>query len=97
MERQIVAFGGEGFLMEPRNARLDRYVLELSGKPVPRVCFVPTASGSSQVDFRVASPRMTGRRFISPGGGSSVASRRGPTRRCTGSAASEGAWLRTRS
>ena len=48
IERQIVAFGGGGFSMEPRNPRLDRYVLELSGKRVPRVCFVPTASGDSR-------------------------------------------------
>jgi peptidase E len=39
--------GGGGFSMEPRNPRLDRYVLSLTGKPRPRVCFVPTASGDS--------------------------------------------------
>src|ERR1700744_5647881 len=36
--------GGGGFTMESTPA-LDRYVLELSGKPVPRICFLPTASG----------------------------------------------------
>jgi hypothetical protein len=46
--RQIVAIGGGGFSMEPRNLRLDRYVLALTGKPRPRVCFVPTASGDSR-------------------------------------------------
>lgn len=46
--RQIVAFGGGGFSMEPRNPRLDRYVLALTGKRVPRVCFLPTASGDSR-------------------------------------------------
>ena len=36
--------GGGGFTMEPTLA-LDRFVLELTGKPVPRICFLPTASG----------------------------------------------------
>jgi peptidase E len=48
--RQIVVMGGGGFLVEPRNPRLDRYVLSLTNRPVPRVCFVGTASGDSR-DF----------------------------------------------
>ena len=39
--------GGGGFTM-PENDHsdaLDRFVLELTGKDVPRVCFLPTASG----------------------------------------------------
>jgi peptidase E len=39
--------GGGGFSQEPDNLRLDRYVLAAAGKPRPRVCFVPTASGDS--------------------------------------------------
>src|SRR4051812_32996207 len=46
--RQIVVMGGGGFSMEPRNPRLDRYVLNLTKKRSPRVCFVPTASGDSR-------------------------------------------------
>ena len=46
--RQIVAMGGGGFSMEPRNLRLDRYILALPNKSRPRVCFVPTASGDSR-------------------------------------------------
>jgi dipeptidase E len=42
---QIVVLGGGGFLVEPRNARLDRYILSLAKKRSPRVCFVPTATG----------------------------------------------------
>ena len=42
--RTILAMGGGGFTMEPSPA-LDRYALELSGRPVPRICFLPTASG----------------------------------------------------
>src|SRR6202012_5956368 len=36
--------GGGGFTMESTLA-LDRFALELTGKPVPRICFLPTASG----------------------------------------------------
>lgn len=46
-ERQIVAMGGGGFSMEPRNALLDRYVLSLTRRRSPRICFLPTASGDS--------------------------------------------------
>lgn len=47
MPRQIVALGGGGFSMEPDNPLLDDYVLSLAGKEMPRVCFVPTASGDA--------------------------------------------------
>jgi dipeptidase E len=43
--RRILAMGGGGFTMQERSAALDRLVLELTGKEVPRVCFLPTASG----------------------------------------------------
>jgi peptidase E len=45
--RQIVAFGGGGFSMERDNTLLDDYVLSLTGKERPRVCFLPTASGDA--------------------------------------------------
>ncbi len=41
----ILAMGGGGFTMDEGEAALDRLVLTLTGKPVPRVCFLPTASG----------------------------------------------------
>jgi dipeptidase E len=47
---QIVAMGGGGFSMEPENPLLDDYVLALARqrrRGMPRVCFVPTASGDS--------------------------------------------------
>jgi peptidase E len=44
---QIVALGSGGFLMEPDNLMLDRFVLSRSARPRPRVCFVPTASGDA--------------------------------------------------
>ena len=45
--RQIVSFGGGGFSMEAPNTLLDDYVMSLTGKERPRVCFVPTASGDA--------------------------------------------------
>jgi peptidase E len=44
---RIVALGGGGFSMEPRDPRMDDAILELTGKRRPAVCFVPTASGDS--------------------------------------------------
>ncbi len=37
--------GGGGFTMEERSPALDRLVLTLTGKRLPKVCFLPTASG----------------------------------------------------
>jgi dipeptidase E len=42
--RRILAMGGGGFTMEDAPA-LDRFVLSMTGVQVPRVCFLPTASG----------------------------------------------------
>ena len=46
MTAHIVAMGGGGFSMSPFGAptNLDRYLVELTGKPSPLVCFAPTAS-----------------------------------------------------
>ncbi len=44
---QIVAFGGGGFSMEAGNPLLDDYVLSLTGKANPKVCFIATASGDA--------------------------------------------------
>jgi dipeptidase E len=54
---QIVAMGGGGFSMEPENVLLDRYILGLSGKARPKICFVGTATGDIQsyiLNFYVA-------------------------------------------
>jgi dipeptidase E len=45
--RQIVAFGGGGFSMEPKNPLLDDYVAGLVRRRRPKVCFLPTASGDA--------------------------------------------------
>ena len=44
---QIVAMGGGGFLMEPENLLLDRFILSTSAASHPKVCFVGTASGDA--------------------------------------------------
>ena len=43
--RQIIAMGGGGFSMEPENLLLDKYILTQVKNDLPKVCFVPTASG----------------------------------------------------
>jgi peptidase E len=37
--------GGGGFTMGERSPALDRFVLALTGKAIPKICFLPTASG----------------------------------------------------
>jgi dipeptidase E len=39
--------GGGGFAMEPENLLLDRYLLSLSKKSKPKICFIGTASGDA--------------------------------------------------
>jgi dipeptidase E len=53
--RTILAMGGGGFTMDEPSPVLDLFTLELSGAAVPRVCFLPTASGD---------PREQGTRFF---------------------------------
>ena len=52
--------GGGGFTMEPVGGALDEFVLRLTERPVPRICFLPTASGDpasrSPVPRRVRRP-----------------------------------------
>ncbi|MGD1949390.1 MAG: Type 1 glutamine amidotransferase-like domain-containing protein [Leptolyngbyaceae cyanobacterium] len=50
MASRLIAIGGGGFLMEPENTLLDQYCLDCTGKAVPKVCFMPTASGDLE-DF----------------------------------------------
>ena len=40
--------GGGGFTMPDRSPALDELVLSLTGKPVPKICFLPTASGDQR-------------------------------------------------
>src|SRR4029077_15515177 len=48
-QRHIVALGGGGFSDETKSTLLDQYILSLTAKRKPRVCFLPTASGDSAV------------------------------------------------
>ena len=43
--KRILALGGGGFLMENRHSPIDQYIVKLTGKARPRICFVSTASG----------------------------------------------------
>lgn len=45
--RRIVAIGGCGFAEEAGDGALFRYLVTLTGKARPEVCFIPTASGES--------------------------------------------------
>lgn len=48
MRGTIVARGGGGFSMSEDGASaIDDYILDLTGKTSPKVCFVPTASGDA--------------------------------------------------
>ena len=49
MNRQIIALGGGGFSDEPDNPLLDDYILRQSSKDSPKICFIGTASGDSEV------------------------------------------------
>ena len=41
----IIAIGGGGFLAEPRNLALEKYILDRTGKERPNVLMIPTARG----------------------------------------------------
>jgi dipeptidase E len=52
--------GGGGFSMEPENPLLDDYILRLTGRRRPKICFLATASGDAQYyidDFHKAFPK----------------------------------------
>lgn len=40
--------GGGGFTMKERSSPIDRFVVELTGQRVPKICFLPTASGDQR-------------------------------------------------
>ena len=43
--RTILAMGGGGFTADPGDPALDELVLQLASNPMPRILFLPTASG----------------------------------------------------
>jgi dipeptidase E len=46
--RRVLALGGGGFTMNEPSHALDLLVLRLTGRRVPRICFLPTASGDQR-------------------------------------------------
>jgi dipeptidase E len=46
--RRILTLGGGGFTAAEPSAALDALVLRLTGQRVPRICFLPTASGDQR-------------------------------------------------
>jgi dipeptidase E len=42
---EIIAIGGAGFLAEPKNYALEKYILDQAGKERPNVLMIPTARG----------------------------------------------------
>jgi len=42
-QQHIVAIGGSAFRADPQNLAVDRYILDLTRKKRPAVCFIPTA------------------------------------------------------
>ncbi len=46
--RRILALGGGGFTAAEPSAALDALVLRMTGRRMPRICFLPTASGDQQ-------------------------------------------------
>ena len=61
LSKQIVALGGGGFSDGGPWSKLDDYILGLTRKPRPRVCFLPTAGGDADsyvaLFYRAFSPK----------------------------------------
>lgn len=47
IEKNIVAIGGGGFGRTVKDLRIEEYILNLSKKDKPNVCFIPTATGDN--------------------------------------------------
>lgn len=47
MRKHIIAIGGGGFGRSIGSLKIERYILNLSKKKRPRICFIPTATGDS--------------------------------------------------
>jgi len=45
---QIIAIGGGGFGRNPNHRKIEKYILELTGKEKPNIVFFPTASAENQ-------------------------------------------------
>ncbi len=48
MTKQIIAIGGGGFGRNPSEGIIENYIIEQSGKRIPNICFIPTATGDNE-------------------------------------------------
>tara|TARA_Y100001933_G_scaffold256978_1_gene302494 strand:- start:638 stop:1318 length:681 start_codon:yes stop_codon:yes gene_type:complete len=48
-KRNIIAIGGGGFGRSLGNLKIEKYIVSLSNKKKPKVCFLPTASGDNDL------------------------------------------------
>jgi dipeptidase E len=60
-EPLLLALGGGGFTMEPTNPLLDDFVLSLTRAQVPRILFLPTASGDTTAQIHAFHARFADR------------------------------------
>ena len=49
IKRNIVAIGGGGFGRSLGTLEIEKYILSLASCDNPKVCFIPTASGDSDL------------------------------------------------
>ncbi len=47
MEKHIVSIGGGGFGRNSSSNLIEKYILNISGKTSPKICFLPTAAGDN--------------------------------------------------
>ena len=47
LNKHIIAIGGGGFGRDSKSLLIEKYILSLSDKDFPRICFLPTASGDN--------------------------------------------------
>tara|TARA_B100000963_G_C22598573_1_gene659115 strand:- start:422 stop:1120 length:699 start_codon:yes stop_codon:yes gene_type:complete len=47
IEKNIIAIGGGGFGRITKEKKIERYILSLSNKDRPNICFIPTATGDN--------------------------------------------------
>ena len=49
ISKDIVAIGGGGFGRSLGNLKIEKYIISLVNKKVPKICFIPTASGDNNL------------------------------------------------
>ena len=47
MRKHIIAIGGGGFGRKNSSQLIEEYLLSISGKDYPKICFLPTATGDN--------------------------------------------------